>query len=163
MMMALACNPALLIADEPTTALDVTIQAQIVDLMKQLRDEIGMTLIWITHDLGVVAGLVDRVIVMYAGFIVEDAPVDDLYDNPRHPYTKALLRSLPRMDGSPGEKLETIEGLPPDLVALPQGCPFAARCKYAKPICREQRPPLEEIAPGRRLACWVDVDTGELR
>jgi oligopeptide transport system ATP-binding protein len=161
--MALACNPALLIADEPTTALDVTIQAQIVDLMKQLRDEIGMTLIWITHDLGVVAGLVDRVIVMYAGFIVEDAPVDDLYDNPRHPYTKALLRSLPRMDGSPGEKLETIEGLPPDLVALPQGCPFAARCKYAKPICREQRPPLEEIAPGRRLACWVDVDTGELR
>jgi len=161
--MALACNPALLIADEPTTALDVTIQAQIVDLMKQLRDEIGMTLIWITHDLGVVAGLVDRVIVMYAGFIVEDAPVDDLYDNPRHPYTKALLRSLPRMDGSPGEKLETIEGLPPDLIALPQGCPFAARCKYAKPICREQRPPLEEIAPGRRLACWVDVDTGELR
>ncbi len=161
--MALACNPALLIADEPTTALDVTIQAQIVDLMKQLRDEIGMTLIWITHDLGVVAGLVDRVIVMYAGFIVEDAPVDDLYDNPRHPYTKALLRSLPRMDGSPGEKLETIEGLPPDLVALPPGCPFAARCKYAKPICREQRPPLEEIAPGRRLACWVDVDTGELR
>ncbi len=161
--MALACNPALLIADEPTTALDVTIQAQIVDLMKQLRDEIGMTLIWITHDLGVVAGLVDRVIVMYAGFIVEDAPFDDLYDNPRHPYTKALLRSLPRMDGSPGEKLETIEGLPPDLVALPPGCPFAARCKYAKPICREQRPPLEEIAPGRRLACWVDVDTGELR
>ncbi len=161
--MALACNPALLIADEPTTALDVTIQAQIVDLMKQLRDEIGMTLIWITHDLGVVAGLVDRVIVMYAGFIVEDAPVDDLYDDPRHPYTKALLRSLPRMDGSPGEKLETIEGLPPDLVALPQGCPFAARCKYAQPICREQRPPLEEIAPGRRLACWVDVDTGELR
>ncbi len=161
--MALACNPALLIADEPTTALDVTIQAQIVDLMKQLRDEIGMTLIWITHDLGVVAGLVDRVIVMYAGFIAEDAPVDDLYDNPRHPYTKALLRSLPRMDGSPGEKLETIEGLPPDLVALPPGCPFAARCKYAKPICREQRPPLEEIAPGRRLACWVDVDTGELR
>jgi len=161
--MALACNPALLIADEPTTALDVTIQAQIVDLMKRLRDDIGMTLIWITHDLGVVAGLVDRVIVMYAGFIAEDAPVDDLYDNPRHPYTKALLRSLPRMDGSPGEKLETIEGLPPDLVALPQGCPFAARCKYAQPICREQRPPLEEIAPGRRLACWVDVDTGELR
>ena len=161
--MALACNPSLLIADEPTTALDVTIQAQIVDLMKQLRDEIGMTLIWITHDLGVVAGLADRVIVMYAGFIVEDAPVDDLYENPRHPYTKALLKSLPRMDGSPGEKLETIEGLPPDLISLPRGCPFAARCKYAKPICYEQRPPLEEIAPGRRLACWVDVDTGELR
>jgi len=161
--MALACNPTLLIADEPTTALDVTIQAQIVDLMKQLRDEIGMTLIWITHDLGVVAGLADRVIVMYAGFIMEDAPVDDLYEDPRHPYTKALLKSLPRMDGSPGEKLETIEGLPPDLISLPRGCPFAARCKYAKPICYEQRPPLEEIAPGRRLACWVDVDTGELR
>ncbi len=161
--MALACNPSLLIADEPTTALDVTIQAQIVDLMKQLRDEIGMTLIWITHDLGVVAGLADRVIVMYAGFIVEDASVDDLYEDPRHPYTKALLKSLPRMDGSPGEKLETIEGLPPDLISLPRGCPFASRCKYAKPICYEQRPPLEEIAPGRRLACWVDVDTGELR
>ncbi len=161
--MALACNPALLIADEPTTALDVTIQAQIVDLMKRLRDEIGMSLIWITHDLGVVAGLAERVIVMYAGFIVEDALIDDLYENPRHPYTKALLNSLPRMDGSPGEKLETIEGLPPDLIALPKGCPFAARCKYAKPICFEQRPSLEEIAPGRRLACWVDVDTGELR
>lgn len=131
--------------------------------MKQLRDEISMTLIWITHDLGVVAGLADRVIVMYAGFIVEDAPVDDLYEDPRHPYTKALLKSLPRMDGSPGEKLETIEGLPPDLISLPRGCPFASRCKYAKPICYEQRPPLEEIAPGRRLACWVDVDTGELR
>ena len=161
--MALACNPALLIADEPTTALDVTIQAQIVELVKQLQEQMGMALIWITHDLGVVAGLAERVIVMYAGMIMEDAPVDDLYENPRHPYTKALLRSLPRMDGSPGEKLETIEGLPPDLIALPQGCPFAARCKMAKEICFEQRPPLEEIAPGRRLACWVDVDTGELR
>ena len=161
--MALACNPDLLIADEPTTALDVTIQAQIVDLMKRLRDEIGMSLIWITHDLGVVAGLAERVIVMYAGFIVEDALIDPLYEDPRHPYTKALLNSLPRMDGSPGEKLETIEGLPPDLISLPRGCPFAARCKYAKQICFEQRPPLEEIAPGRRLACWVDIDTGELR
>ncbi len=161
--MALACNPALLIADEPTTALDVTIQAQIVDLVKRLQDQLGMALIWITHDLGVVAGLAERVIVMYAGFIVEDALVDDLYENPRHPYTKALLRSLPRMDGSPGEKLETIEGLPPDLIQLPRGCPFAPRCKYAKEICFEQNPPLEEIAPGHRLACWVDVDTGELR
>lgn len=161
--MALACNPTLLIADEPTTALDVTIQAQIVDLVKQLRDQFGMALIWITHDLGVVAGLADRVIVMYAGYIVEDAPVDDLYENPRHPYTKGLLASLPRMDGNPGERLETIEGLPPDLINLPKGCPFAARCKYAKDICHEQNPPLEEIAPGRRLACWVDVDTGELR
>ena len=161
--MALACNPALLIADEPTTALDVTIQAQIVDLMKRLQDELGMTLIWITHDLGVVAGLAERVIVMYAGFIVEDALIDSLYENPRHPYTKALLNSLPRMDGSPGEKLETIEGLPPDLLALPKGCPFAARCKFAREICFEQRPPLEEVTPGHRLACWIDVDTGELR
>jgi len=161
--MAMACNPALLIADEPTTALDVTIQAQIVDLMKRLQGEIGMTLIWITHDLGVVAGLAERVIVMYAGFIVEDALIDDLYENPRHPYTKALLNSLPRMDGSPGEKLETIEGLPPDLIALPKGCPFAPRCKYAQKICFEERPLLEEIAPGRRLACWIDVDTGKLR
>jgi len=161
--MALACNPVLLIADEPTTALDVTIQAQIVELVKQLQEQLGMALIWITHDLGVVAGLAERVIVMYAGMIMEDALVDDLYENPRHPYTRALLRSLPRMDGSPGEKLETIEGLPPDLIALPKGCPFAARCKLAQDICFEQRPPLEEIAPGRRLACWVDVDTGELR
>lgn len=161
--MALACNPALLIADEPTTALDVTIQAQIVELVKQLQEQLGMALIWITHDLGVVAGLAERVIVMYAGMIMEDALVDDLYEKPRHPYTRALLRSLPRMDGSPGEKLETIEGLPPDLIALPKGCPFAARCKLAQDICFEQRPPLEEIAPGRRLACWVDVDTGELR
>ena len=161
--MAMACNPPLLIADEPTTALDVTIQAQIVDLMKQLRDEIGMSLIWITHDLGVVAGLAERVIVMYAGFIVEEALIDDLYENPRHPYTKALLNSLPRMDGSPGEKLESIEGLPPDLLTLPPGCPFAPRCKFAREICFEKRPPLEEIAPGRRLACWIDVDTGELR
>lgn len=161
--MALACNPALLIADEPTTALDVTIQAQIVELVKQLQEQLGMALIWITHDLGVVAGLAERVIVMYAGMIMEEALVDDLYENPRHPYTRALLRSLPRMDGNPGEKLETIKGLPPDLIALPKGCPFAARCSLAQEICFEQRPPLEEIAPGRRLACWVDVDTGELR
>ncbi len=161
--MALACNPALLIADEPTTALDVTIQAQIVDLVKRLRDQFGMALIWITHDLGVVAGLADRMIVMYAGFIVEEAVVDELYGNPRHPYTTALLRSLPRLDGSPGEVLETIEGLPPDLIALPKGCPFAARCDFTKDKCREENPPLEEIAHGHKMACWVDIDTGELR
>ena len=161
--MALACNPALLIADEPTTALDVTIQAQIVDLVKRLRDQFGMALIWITHDLGVVAGLADRMIVMYAGFIVEEALVDELYGNPRHPYTTALLRSLPRLDGSPGEELETIEGLPPDLIALPKGCPFAARCDFAKDKCWEENPQLEEIAHGHKMACWVDIDTGELR
>lgn len=161
--MALACNPALLIADEPTTALDVTIQAQIVDLVKRLQEQFGMALIWITHDLGVVAGLAERVIVMYAGFIVEDALIDDLYANPRHPYTSALLRSLPRMDGSPGEKLETIEGLPPDLIQLPPGCPFAPRCTFTKDKCRQQNPLLGEISPNHHVACWVDVDTGELR
>ncbi|MBN2499366.1 MAG: ABC transporter ATP-binding protein [Anaerolineales bacterium] len=161
--MGLACNPSLLIADEPTTALDVTIQAQIVDLIKRLRDHLGMALIWITHDLGVVAGLAERVIVMYAGYMVEESLVDELYENPRHPYTKALLRSLPRMDGSREGQLDTIEGLPPDLIALPTGCPFAARCDYVKDKCREMNPPLEEIAPGRKIACWVNVDTGELR
>lgn len=161
--MALSCNPALLIADEPTTALDVTIQAQIVDLVKQLREQFGQALIWITHDLGVVAGLAERVVVMYAGFIVEDAIIDELYGNPQHPYTKALLRSLPRVDGSRSEKLETIEGLPPDLIALPKGCPFAARCDYVKDKCREQNPPLEARGPRHRVACWIDIETGELR
>ena len=161
--MALSCNPMLLIADEPTTALDVTIQAQLVDLVKHLRDETGMSLIWITHDLGVIAGLADRVLVMYAGFIVEDAEVKELYGNPQHPYTAALLRSLPRLDGSPGEKLETIEGLPPDLLAFPTGCPFAPRCKYVQEKCLTENPTLQEITPGHKVACWVDIMTGELR
>jgi oligopeptide transport system ATP-binding protein len=161
--MALACNPALLIADEPTTALDVTIQAQIVDLVNRLQDHFGMSLIWITHDLGVTASLVDRIIVMYAGFLVEDAKVEDLYADPRHPYTHALLQSLPRVDGQRNEKLDVIEGLPPDLVVLPEGCPFAARCALVKDKCWEENPPLEEIKPDHLVACWVDVDTGELR
>jgi oligopeptide/dipeptide ABC transporter ATP-binding protein len=161
--MALACNPSLLIADEPTTALDVTIQAQIVELVKRLREQFGMALIWITHDLGVVAGLADRVIVMYAGFIVEQGGVEEIYANPSHPYTRALLRSLPRMDGSIGEHLESIEGLPPDLIKLPVGCPFAARCTYVVEKCRQENPRLEEIEHGHAIACWVDVSTGELR
>jgi oligopeptide transport system ATP-binding protein len=161
--MALSCNPALLIADEPTTALDVTIQAQIVDLVKRLREEFGQALIWITHDLGVVAGLAERVVVMYAGYIAEEALVDELYRNPRHPYTKALLRSLPRVDGSREGKLETIEGLPPDLIMLPKGCPFAKRCVYALEKCWQENPPLEEVAPRHKIACWVNVDTGERR
>ena len=160
--MALSCNPVLLIADEPTTALDVTIQAQIVDLVKQLREHFAQALIWITHDLGVVAGLAERVIVMYAGFIVEDALVEELYGNPVHPYTRALLRSLPRIDGTRDEQLETIEGSPPDLIALPHGCPFAPRCDYVKEKCREVNPPLEERASRHRVACWVDIETGEL-
>jgi len=161
--MALACNPSLLIADEPTTALDVTIQAQIIDLVKSLRASFAQALIWITHDLGIVAGLANRVIVMYAGFIVEEALVDDLYIAPRHPYTKALLRSLPRVDGTRSEKLLTIRGLPPDLIALPRGCPFAARCTYVKDICLEKNPPLENFVAKHKVACWVNVDTGELR
>jgi len=160
--MALSCNPTLLIADEPTTALDVTIQAQIVELVKQLRDQFGMALIWITHDLGVVAGLAQHVIVMYAGCIVEDAPIDDLFASPRHPYTRALLRSLPRVDGVRAGKLISIEGLPPDLIALPTGCPFAARCTYVKDKCRVENPPLEEYGPRHKVACWVNVNTGEL-
>ncbi len=161
--MGLSCNPSLLIADEPTTALDVTIQAQIVDLVKRLREQIWMSLIWITHDLGVVAGLAERVIVMYAGSIVEDALVEDLYGNPRHPYTKALLRSLPRIDGKRETKLDTIEGLPPDLLGLPKGCAFAPRCDFALDKCREDIPVLEEIEKKHRISCWVDIDTGKLR
>ena len=160
---ALACNPTLLIADEPTTALDVTIQAQLVELVKELQDELGMALIWITHDLGVVAGLAERVIVMYAGFVVEDAMVDSLYEQPRHPYTFSLLRSLPKINEEPGVKLETIEGLPPDLLELPTGCPFVPRCSFAKDKCREENPGLVEVSLDHRIACWVDITTGELR
>ena len=160
---ALACNPTLLIADEPTTALDVTIQAQLVDLVKELQDELGMALIWITHDLGVVAGLAERVIVMYAGYVVEDAPVDSLYEDPRHPYTFALLKSLPKIHEEAGEKLETIEGLPPDLLDLPIGCPFVPRCAFVQDKCREENPGLVEISLDHQIACWVDIKTGELR
>jgi oligopeptide transport system ATP-binding protein len=158
--MALACNPMLLIADEPTTALDVTIQAQIIDLVKRLRDEIGMAIIWITHDLGVVAGLADRMMVMYAGFIVEEASVKDVYGDPRHPYTLGLLGSLPRLDIIRADKLESIEGLPPDLIDLPPGCPFQARCIYALEKCKTERPELEPVGPRHRIACWVDVTEG---
>ena len=160
---ALACNPTLLIADEPTTALDVTIQAQLVELVKEIQAKLGMALIWITHDLGVVAGMAERVIVMYAGFVVEDAKVDDLYANPLHPYTLALLKSLPRLDERSDESLSTIEGLPPSLLECPKCCPFEPRCEYAKPKCKEMNPPLEEVGPGHKIACWVDIKTGELR
>jgi oligopeptide transport system ATP-binding protein len=159
--MGLSCNPQLLIADEPTTALDVTIQAQIIDLVKRLRDEIGMAIIWITHDLGVVAGLVDRVIVMYAGKVVEEAPVKELYRNPRHPYTLGLLGSIPRLDETRPEKLTSIEGLPPDLVDYPKGCPFYARCRYRVDESAEAPPPLETVALGHKVACYVDVRTAQ--
>ena len=153
--MALSCNPKLLIADEPTTALDVTIQAQIVDLVKRLQAQLGMAVMWITHDLGVVADLAQTINVMYAGYIVERGDVKDIYKRPRHPYTMGLLGSLPRLDEAPGTKLISIPGLPPDMVALPSGCPFSARCEYSLDQCIEQIPPLEETdAVGHTAACW---------
>jgi oligopeptide transport system ATP-binding protein len=157
--MALSCNPSLLIADEPTTALDVTIQAQIVELVLHLREQLHMTIIWITHDLGVVAGLADRVIVMYAGFIVEEALVDDLYDNPRHPYTLALLTALPRVDRRRDHRLNSIPGAPPNLLVEPKGCPFAPRCTYVIDKCWQENPKLVPIAPVHKMACWVDTTT----
>ena len=139
--MMLACNPTLLIADEPTTALDVTIQAQIVDLVIRMREKVGMAMIWITHDLGVVAGMADRVIVMYAGSIVEEAVVDDLYEDPLHPYTLALLAALPRVDQRREERLSSIPGAPPNMLVKPQGCPFAPRCDTLRPLPCPRNPP----------------------
>jgi oligopeptide transport system ATP-binding protein len=161
--MQLACSPPILIADEPTTALDVTIQAQIVELVIRLRERVRMAMIWITHDLGVVAGLAERVLVMYAGLIVESAGVDDLYEDPRHPYTVALLGALPRVDRRRDHRLKSIPGAPPNLLVEPHGCPFAPRCEYAFERCWAEMPPLELIAPRHKIACWVDIDTGEPR
>ena len=155
--MALACTPNLLIADEPTTALDVTIQAQIVELMVHLRKQLGMAIIWITHDLGVVAGLADRVIVMYAGFIVEEASVEVLYEDPRHPYTLALLEALPLVDRRRERRLKSIPGAPPSLLVEPRGCPFAPRCEFVIEQCLSQNPPLRKVGQGHKVACWYDV------
>ncbi len=160
--MSLACTPQVLIADEPTTALDVTIQAQIVDLVKRLRKELGMAIIWITHDLGIVAGLANRVQVMYAGFIVERADVHELYQNPQHPYTRGLLGSLPRIDTGGDNRLLSIKGLPPDMLRPPKGCPFAVRCPYAFEQC-VQNPPLVSINPNHEAACWWNIDEGKPR
>lgn len=158
--MALACVPDILIADEPTTALDVTIQAQIVELTKRLQNDLGMAVIWISHDLGVIAELADRVIVMYAGFVVEEADVFDLYEKPSHPYTLALLKSLPRVDSSGGERLTTIPGFPPDGITIMPGCPFAPRCSFTVDHCRQENPPLVLIGNDHKIACWVDVNSG---
>jgi oligopeptide transport system ATP-binding protein len=160
--MALACAPQVLIADEPTTALDVTIQAQIIELIKRLRSELGMSIIWITHDLGIVAGLAHRVLVMYAGFIVERAPVKALYAHPQHPYTRGLLGSLPRIDADSDTRLVNIEGLPPDLLSPPVGCPFAPRCPYVFEKCAIN-PPLLPVGPNQEAACWWDIDNGRPR
>ena len=162
--MALSCAPDILIADEPTTALDVTIQAQIVDLTKRLQDELGMAVIWITHDLGVIAELADRMVVMYAGYIVEEADVFHLYENPLHPYTLSLLKSLPRVDSSrAGERLATIPGFPPDGITVMPGCPLAPRCRFAVKRCMQENPQLEQFDIDHKVACWVDVTTGKER
>jgi oligopeptide transport system ATP-binding protein len=161
--MALSCSPQILIADEPTTALDVTIQAQITELAKRLRNELGMAIIWITHDLGVVAGLAHRVVVMYGGYIIEESDVNDLYANPSHPYTIGLLGSLPRVDEKERHRLYSIEGAPPVLYNKPSVCPFAPRCKWAMERCWNENPPLEPVASRHNVACWVDVKTGRPR
>lgn len=161
--MALSCNPQILIADEPTTALDVTIQAQIVELVKRLRDELGMTIIWITHDLGIVAGLARRVLVMYGGYIIEESEVKELYANPSHPYTLGLLGSLPRLDETNRQRLYSIEGMPPTLYSKPEACPFAPRCKWSMERCWKENPVLETIGPDHRVACFVDPKTGKAR
>jgi len=157
--MALSCNPQVLIADEPTTALDVTIQAQILDLLRELQQAYGMAIILITHDMGVVAENADRVIVMYAGRKVEEAEVDDLFERPAHPYTRGLLASIPHLDEATGAtpsrtRLNEIKGLVPSLMHLPQGCSFAPRCSYATDQCRAAPPPLEQHWPGHWVACW---------
>ena len=156
--MALLCDPDVLIADEPTTALDVTIQAQILELLNELREERGMAIIFITHDLGVVAGMCDRVLVMYAGRIVEEAPTAELYADPQHPYTQALLRSVPRLDESTHEKLFSIEGLPPRLDRGPfSACTFAPRCPLVQDVCRQGEPSLESTGDGRWRRCALSI------
>ena len=150
---AFSCEPRLLLADEPTTALDVTVQAQILDLIKQLAQEAGMTALFITHDMGIVAGSCDRVAVMYAGRMVEIGPVDDVLLNPRHPYTQGLLGSVPSLDSKPGDRLYSVSGLPPDLARLPTGCKFWPRCPLADDRCREEEPMLEQYGESQ-AACW---------
>ncbi len=155
--MAILCRPSLLVADEPTTALDVTIQAQIVDLVNDLKDELGMAILWITHDLALVAGLVDAVVVMYAGSIVEHGTVGEIFDDAKHPYTLGLLRSMPRFDRRES-RLQAIDGTPPDPSRPTAGCPFAPRCERAVDRCREAPPKLVPLDGARRVACWRVAD-----
>lgn len=152
---ALACNPKLLIADEPTTALDVTIQAQIIDLMKELQSELDTAIILITHDLGVVADMAQRIMVMYAGKIIESGSLDDIFYDPKHPYTWGLLKSVPRLDAKRKEELMPIDGTPPDLFAPPKGCAFAARCAYCMQVCKEVQPDYIEVGEKHYAACWL--------
>jgi oligopeptide transport system ATP-binding protein len=165
---ALSCEPDLLIADEPTTALDVTIQAQILELMKDLKDKINTSIILITHDLGVVADVCSRIIVMYGGLVMEEGTTEQIFYEPKHPYTMGLLKSVPRMDVAEKQRLIPIDGTPPDLVKPPKGCPFAARCDYSMKVCLEEVPPYFSDREGHRCMCWlmhpdapkVEVDTG---
>ena len=157
--MALSCNPKVLIADEPTTALDVTIEAQILDLMRTLQKELGTAIIMITHDLGVIADIARKVVVMYAGKVVEQAPVERIFASPNHPYTQGLLRSLPRVDKDASgakQRLQEIPGIVPSLLNLPTGCKFASRCPSVMPHCKEQEPPLEQVASDHYSACWLN-------
>jgi oligopeptide/dipeptide ABC transporter ATP-binding protein len=162
--MALSCNPEILIADEPTTALDVTVQAQILDLMMHLREDFGTAIMMITHDLGVIAEIADRIVVMYAGKVVEEARTIPLFESPGHPYTQGLLRSIPRLgDRAQGERnrLSEIRGVVPGLIDLPPGCLFSPRCEHAMAICANEPPPLAEVEPGRKVRCWLDIDHPE--
>jgi oligopeptide transport system ATP-binding protein len=152
--MALSCNPEILIADEPTSALDVTIQAQILEIIKDLTNKLGTAVIMITHDLGVVAGTCDNICVMYAGKIVEKGNVDEIFKEPKHPYTQGLIRSVPRLDQPGKQRLFSIEGQPPNLINLPDACTFHPRCEYAKEICRKKYPP-ETSLDGRMVRCWL--------
>ncbi len=154
---AMCCNPKLLIADEPTTALDVTIQAQIIDLMKDLQAKFNTSIILITHDLGVVANMARRVLVFYAGKVVEEGRADQVFYQPRHPYTRGLLKSMPKLNAAGKEELLSIEGAPPDLFAPPQGCAFAARCEYAMQLCQTQQPPWLTMDQGHAAACWLNL------
>lgn len=153
--MALSCEPKIIIADEPTTSLDVTVQAQILELLKDIRRKIDTAIILITHNLAVIAGLCDRVLVFYAGKIVEEALIDDLYTDPLHPYTKGLLKAVPRLNVGSEERLKTIPGLPPDLISPPKGCTFHPRCDYAMKICEKEEPPYFKFNNSRRVACWL--------
>jgi peptide/nickel transport system ATP-binding protein/oligopeptide transport system ATP-binding protein len=155
--MALLCGPALLLADEPTTALDVTIQAQILDLLLDLRRDTGLAVVLVTHDLGVVARVCDRVAVMYAGRIVEAGTVDDVLLRPKHPYTIGLAESVPRVDAAPGSELASIPGMPPSLARLPPGCALEPRCRFARPGCKVEAPAEREVSPGHSIRCFVDV------
>ncbi|WP_420408399.1 ABC transporter ATP-binding protein [Hoeflea sp.] len=159
---ALACDPKVLIADEPTTALDVTIQAQIIELIKELRQKLGMAIIWITHDLGVIAGIADRVMVMYAGQVVEKGPVSEIFEDPQHPYTQALLKTVPAVRGARAEKLQVIEGQPPIVLEAPAACQFRNRCRFAFDRCEQQNPALREIGPpGHQAACFLLDETAK--